>query len=112
GAAVSQPPHVCLRWSGGFGQGAGSRGGRTSSMVITSCGASYSFLAAVAGPDQAGQQPATVLRRWPNAAEIGLAGLRLTPLFFSRNPGLPRGFGSAFAGTPGISAHQGSNRRM
>ncbi len=30
-----------------------------SGTVAASCGASYSFLAAVAGPDQAGQQPAT-----------------------------------------------------
>jgi|SRR6185312_1489077 hypothetical protein len=51
-------------------------------MVVRSCGASYSFLAAVAGPDQAGQQPATVLRRWPNAAEIGLAGSSPLPAFF------------------------------
>src|SRR6266516_5508531 len=38
--------------------------------VIASCGASYSFLAAVAGPDQAGQRPATEVRRWPRAPGV------------------------------------------
>src|SRR5215472_4706431 len=47
-------------------------------MVGRPCGASYSFLAAVAGPDQAGQQPATGMRRWPHAAGITRVPLAIT----------------------------------
>lgn len=46
-----------------------SRSAKSSGTVVRSCGSSYSFLAAVAGPDQAGQQPATGTRRWPHAAK-------------------------------------------
>jgi len=54
-----------------------SRPATTSGTVVPSCGASYSFLVAVAGPDQAGQQPATGMRRWPHAARDQIPSLHL-----------------------------------